>query len=330
MSASVLFDAPGPKARARHRILTVVGAVLALGILYLVYAKMKEAGQLESGMWLPFLNDPSVWMDYLIPGIINTLKAAFLSVIFAGVFGLIFGMGRLSEVTAIRWFCGVIVEFFRAVPVLLMMVFAFFGYFATSSVIPQEYGPLAAVVLALTLYNGSVIAELVRSGVYSLPKGQGEAGLSIGLTPPQVLRSIQLPQALTAMLPALIGQFVVVLKDSALGTAITYQELLTWGKTVGSAYGNTVPAYIVVAIIFIILNYLMTRLATAVQHWLARRGTTAGPVTTAQPVLIQGGAEPGEITHTGTDIVREGAQDVREAATKARDSRRDNRQDPGW
>ena len=184
----------------------------------------------------------------------------------------------------------------------------------------------AAVVLALTLYNGSVIAELVRSGVYSLPKGQGEAGLSIGLTPSQVLRSIQLPQALTAMLPALIGQFVVVLKDSALGTAITYQELLTWGKTLGSAYGNTVPAYIVVAIIFIILNYLMTRLATAVQHWLARRGTTAGPLTTAQPVLIQGGAEPGEITHTGTDIVREGAQEVREAASKARD----NRRDPGW
>lgn len=321
MSASVLFDDPGPRARARHRVLTVVGAVLALGALYLVYAKMSQAGQLEPAMWTPFVTDPSVWQDYLIPGIINTLKAAFISVFLAGIFGLAFGMGRLSQNRWIRWPCGVIVEFFRAVPVLLMMVFAFFGYFANSSLIPQQHGPLAAVVLALTLYNGSVIAELVRSGVHSLPKGQGEAGLSIGLTPAQTLRSIQLPQALTAMLPALIGQFVVVLKDSALGTAITYQELLTWGKTLGSAYGNTVPAYIVVAVLFILLNYAMTRLATWVEARLKRSGATAGPVTTTLPALVVG--EPGAPAAAGTQIMVEGVEE-------AVDTARQNRRDPGW
>jgi glutamate transport system permease protein len=141
------------------------------------------------------------------------------------------------------------------------------------------------VVTGLTLYNGSVIAELVRSGVTTLPKGQSEAGLSIGLTPGQVLRSIQLPQALTAMLPALIGQFVVILKDSALGYQVTYLELLTWSKTLGSAFSNTVPAYLVCALLFILMNYSLTALASRVQRALSRRGRAivqaVGPVTGA-------------------------------------------------
>jgi len=331
MSAqTVLFDTPGPKARSRHRLLTVVGAILALGLLWVVVGKLKDTGQLDPALWTPFVTEPTIWTEYLIPGLINTLKAAILSVVFAGIFGIVFGMGRLSGNRWVRWICGVVVEFFRAVPVLLMMVFAFFGYFANSSIVPQEYGPLAAVVLALTLYNGSVIAELVRSGVYSLPKGQGEAGLSIGLTPAQTLRSIQLPQALTAMLPALIGQFVVVLKDSALGTAITYQELLTWGKTLGSAYGNTVPAYIVVAILFIILNYAMTRLATWVERRLKRSGATAGPITNAMPTVVQGGGEPGGPAAAGAQIMVEGVEDAAHRRREAAQQARRNRNDPGW
>ena len=125
---------------------------------------------------------------------------------------------------------------------------------------------------ALTLYNGSVIAELVRSGVFSLPKGQAEAGVSIGLTPPQVMRSIQLPQALTAMLPALVGQLVVILKDTALGTAVLYPELLQAARDIGTGYSNTIPAYIFVAIIFILINYSLTVVAGRVERRLSRRG----------------------------------------------------------
>lgn len=317
MSAqTVLFDAPGPKARRRHLLLTILGALLVVVILWVVVRKLNNANQLQGYMWTPFVTDPSLWLDYLIPGLIGTIQAAVLAVIFAGIFGIVFGMGRLSTTTWIRWICGAVVEFFRSVPVLLMMVFAYFGYFATSSIVPNSVAPLAAVVLALTLYNGSVIAELVRSGVYSLPKGQREAGLSIGLTPGAVLRSIELPQALAAMLPALISQFVVVLKDSALGTAITYQELLTWAKTLGSAYGNTVPAYIVVAVIFILLNHSVTKLATYVQHRLSHRKTTAGPVTTAVTNVVQGGAEPGEVTATGAAILGATMESAAESAVE--------------
>ena len=272
MSAqTVLFDAPGPKARMRHRILTGVGVLIALAIAYVIYLPFEEAGQLDSSMWKPFVTDPQVWTSYLIPGLRGTFTAAGISIVLAVIFGLLFGMGRLSPVGPVRWFCGVIVEFFRAVPVLLMMVFAYFGYFATSDLVPNVHAPLAAVVTALTLYNGAVIAELVRSGVHGLPKGQAEAGLAVGLTPGQVLRSIELPQALTAMLPALVGQLVVVLKDSALGYGITYLELLTWSKTLGSAYANTVPAYIVAGILFVTINYTLTRFAVYLEGRLKKR-----------------------------------------------------------
>ena len=311
MSASVLFDAPGPRARRRHAVLTALGVLVLLAVLYLVYRKMDEAGQLQAYMWEPFLTDASVWKDYLLVGLLNTLKGAVISVVLAGVFGIIFGMGRLSHVRWLRWACGIIVEFFRAVPVLIMMVFLYYGYFATSTWMPSEYGPLAAVVIALTVYNGSVIAELVRSGVYALPAGQGEAGLSIGLTPAQTLRMIQLPQALTAMLPALISQLVVVLKDTALGTIVTFPELLTWGKTLGSAYGNAVPAYIVVAAMFILLNYALTKAAQWVERRMLRHRTTAGPVTTTN-TMVEGVAEPGGPAAAGTRIMAEGLEEARD------------------
>jgi glutamate transport system permease protein len=281
----VLFDAPGPRARRRHAILTGVGILVALGLLVVVLRKMADASQLGSSLWTPFL-EGVVWREYLLPGLWGTIKAAVISVALAGVFGLVFGVGRLARNRAIRWISGVVVEFFRSVPVLIMMIFAFTVY-ARNQVFPSELNPLAAVVTGLTLYNGSVLAELVRSGVHNLPKGQTEAGLSIGLTGGQVLRSVQLPQALTAMLPALIGQLVVVLKDSALGYQITYLELLNWSKTLGSAYANTVPAYIVAAVLFIVINYALTKVAGEVQVRLARRGRS---VTEATPGDQVGGA----------------------------------------
>jgi glutamate transport system permease protein len=279
----VLFDAPGPRARRRHAALAVLGLALIAVVLWVVLGKMNERDQLDGALWEPFVTDPDIWTAYLVPGLWGTLKAAGISVVLAIVFGLVFGMGRLSSLRPVRWASGLVVEFFRSVPVLLMMVFAYFGYFASSDLVSSENAPLVAVVLALTLYNGSVIAELVRSGVTGLPAGQAEAGLSIGLTAGQTLRAIQLPQALTAMLPALIGQLVVVLKDTALGYVITYPELLIQGKTLGSAYANPVPAYLVVAMLFIALNYALTTVAEFVERRLGRRGRTAGPIAHGDP-----------------------------------------------
>jgi len=293
MSAeSVLFDAPGPRARRRHAILTVFGVVLAVATIGAVLVKFKAQGQLEPEMWT-VLFSADVWTQYIVPGLIKTLEAAAISIVLALAFGLIFGMGRLSQHRALRWVCGVIVEFFRSVPVLLMMYFTY-SYFSSNGVFTSEINPLAAVVTALTLYNGSVIAELVRSGVFSLPKGQAEAGVSIGLTPPQVMRSIQLPQALTAMLPALVGQLVVILKDTALGTAVLYPELLQAARDIGTGYSNTIPAYIFVAIIFILINYSLTVVAGRVERRLSRRGR--GPRKGAQATGVVGADAAGTPT----------------------------------
>ena len=289
MSAAheVLFDAPGPRARRRHALLSVVGLALVAAALWVALGRMADANQLQGYQWKGFVTEPVWWTAYLLPGLWGTIKAAALSVVFAGIFGIVFGMGRLSHLTWVRWVSGVVVEFFRAVPVLMMMLFLYFGYFATTELVSPQNAPLLSVVLALTLYNGAVIAELVRSGVFSLPAGQSEAGLSIGLTPTQTLRSIQVPQALTAMLPALVGQLVVVLKDSALGFAITYPDLLNQGKTLGSAYSNTLQAYLVVALLFILMNYVLTRLASEVEGRLKRRGggrAAPGPTVDADGI----------------------------------------------
>lgn len=125
MSAqSVLFDAPGPKARRRHLILTVISVGLLLALIGFILMQLNAKNQFSATLWSPFLRS-GTWTQYLIPGLIGTLRAAAVSIIFAMIFGLVFGMGRLSTTKPIRWICGVVVEFFRSVPVLLMMIFIF-------------------------------------------------------------------------------------------------------------------------------------------------------------------------------------------------------------
>jgi glutamate transport system permease protein len=273
MSANVLFDAPGPRGRARQRLVAIAGALVILASIAFALFKLGEKGNLDPDRWLPFLTS-SMWVDYLIPGLVKTLEAAAISIVLAAVFGLVFGIGRLSANRVLRWISTVVVEFFRSVPVLVMMIAAF-SLYAFNGVFSPDINPLAAVVTGLTLYNGSVVAELLRSGVGSLPVGQAEAGLSIGLTRSQTLRAIQLPQAITAMLPALMSQLVVVLKDTALGQIITYPELLTTFSQIGSNWSNPVPALIVIALIFIVINYALTTLAGYVERRLRSRGRSS-------------------------------------------------------
>lgn len=288
MSSSVLFDAPGPRSRAWILGGNVLGALIALGLVAWILVQLDAKDQLSWELWGPALSERT-WQYYLIPGLINTLRAAAFAIVGAVVFGLLFGMGRLSQLAPVRWVCGTVVEFLRAVPVLLMMVF-FYGLFG------QVFRGLddkafVAVVVALILYNGSVIAELVRSGVGNLPNGQGEAGLAIGLTQGQTLRSIQLPQALIAMLPAMVSQLVVVLKDSALGSIIGASELLRAGQIVASGDGNPLQVLALVAVVFILVNWLLTVVAHRLSRLLSSRtaGETAEGPGIGNPTAVAGG-----------------------------------------
>ena len=273
MSAQqVLFDAPGPKAKRNILLGNIAGALFIAGLLAWLIITLAERGQLEPAKWTPFL-EGRTWEFFLLPGLWDTLRAAGVAIVTSVVLGLLLGIGRLSHFLPIRWTAGVIVEFLRAVPVLLMMIFLWLAIGAAGIMRPQDI-PFIAVVVALTLYNGSVIAELVRSGVEGLPKGQREAGMAIGMTRGQSLRSIEVPQALTAMLPALVSQFVVILKDSALGYIITYTELLQNARRLGVGDGNLLQALLIAAVIFIIINFALSSLANRLSKLLSFR--TAG------------------------------------------------------
>lgn len=268
MSGSVLFDAPGPRARARNRVISAVTLALIGLAVWAVIARLAEKGQLTAAKWQPFTTG-NLWKTYVLPGITGTLTAAAISIVLAVVLGLLLGVGRLSPTRGVRWMCAVIVEFFRAVPVLIMMIFAYF-LFAMYDVFPSRQLALAGVVTGLTLYNGAVIAEIVRSGVAALPRGQNEAALALGLSWGQTMRAILLPQAITSMLPVLISQLVVVLKDSAIGYQITFVEMVRQGTVIGSTYGNYVPALIVIAVIMISVNIALSAAATGLERRLRR------------------------------------------------------------
>ena len=277
---AVLFDLPGPKARRRYRILAVVGTIAILGLV--AGALWLLRAEIAPQRWAPFAN-PVVWTAYVLPGLQATLLAASVSVATAGVLGVLLGVGRLSHNRILAAVSGVFVEFFRAVPVLLMMIFAFYLFIFTR-MLTGSAASLAGVVVGLTLYNAAVIAELVRSGVHALPKGQTEAGLAVGLTRGQTLRAVLLPQAIRAMLPALVSQLIVVLKDTALGYIIVFPELLQSAQRISANYGNVIVSYFVIAVIFILINWGLAAVAARAERWVANR--QAGPVMTATRVAM--------------------------------------------
>ncbi len=285
--SSVLFDAPGPRARVRNHVITAITVAVIAVLAWVVVSRLAERGQLDVAKWRPFLT-ANLWTTYVLPGIEGTLTAAAISIVLAGVLGVSLGIGRLAPNTAVRWVSSVIVEFFRAVPVLIMMIFAYFLY-AQYDVFPSKHLALAGVVTGLTLYNGAVIAEIVRAGVHALPRGQSEAAAALGLRWGQTMRSIQLPQAITSMLPVLISQLVVVLKDTAIGYQITYVEMVRQGTVVGSSYGNYIPALMVIALLMIAVNFTLSALAVRLERRLrrSRRAPEPPPATAAMDLSLQ-------------------------------------------
>jgi glutamate transport system permease protein len=176
------------------------------------------------------------------------------------IFGLLFGAGKLSDHGWVRWPCWAVVEFFRAVPVLLLMVFIFFSYG-----VGDGFGAYWSVVAALTLYNGSVLAEVFRAGVLAVPRGQSEAAYAIGMRKTQVMTNVLLPQAVKIMLPAIISQCVVALKDTSLGYYILAPGLTAVGKQIYTEFGNQFQTVIVIASVYIAANLVLSFVATLVQ-----------------------------------------------------------------
>ncbi|MEV6848046.1 amino acid ABC transporter permease [Actinoplanes sp. NPDC051411] len=290
---SVLYDTPGPRQRRLTVIVSVVAAVLVLaGLYFLVYRPLDSKGQFSADLWGPLLdpgneNFSQVW-ERLGVGIRNTLRAAALAIVASLLVGTLLAVLRIQlKKLARRRFTGyatpvtyllrglsavlsavtrACVEVFRGLPVVITIFFVSRGL--------PEFGlrwpTVWYLVLGLTIYNSVVIAEILRSGMEGLPYGQAEAASAIGLSPLQTTRMILLPQAYRIMLPALISQLVVVLKDTSLGFIVSYEETLNIGKQIIGVLDNPIQVYTVIAVLFITVNYSLSKLAQYIQRRLAR------------------------------------------------------------
>jgi len=289
MTAPILYDNPGPKARRRILIGSIVGMGLILGLIAYVLVKLAGNGQLEGQRWAVLFDPRSSVPQFLADGLVATLQVAALGMVLATILGALLAFGRLSDHRWVRIPVTAFIEFFRAVP-LLVVIFAAF-------LLPPSFGvPIsayAALVVGLTLYNGAVIAEIVRAGILSIDRGQSEAAYGIGMRKWQVMTSILLPQAIRRMLPVLIAQLVVLLKDSSLGFIIGYFELLRSARSLveffrvdfGDQYSFQI--YVAAALIYILVNVILSIFARWLDKRLARSKKSPEGEGEALPLTVE-------------------------------------------
>lgn len=279
MSGSVLYDAPGPRARMLERWGSVIFGLVILGLLAWLVSSLAARGIFDD-RWAVYTDPPKgqsaedVWSSLLLTGLGATLRAAVVAAPLALVLALTLAILRTSTVAVVRRPAVAVIELLRGMPVLLMMFFGLLGFGLSS---------FQAVVFGLALYNAAIVAEILRAGLSALPRGQAEAGTALGLTRWQTLRMIQLPQVVRLMLPSLISQFVVLLKDSSLGFIVGYPELLSVMKNNYSFFGNDsrLPLFIAVVLIYLAVNLTLTRVAVFVERRFAARGQKMKQVVVA-------------------------------------------------
>ncbi|MGK4580886.1 amino acid ABC transporter permease [Kitasatospora sp. HPMI-4] len=262
-TSTVLYDTPGPRARARYRAFGVLSVLGIAALLWYAYDSLDSTGQFAAAMWDPF--QYTAIQQRILDGLQSTLTAFGLAAVLSLALGSLLAAGQLSDHRPVRAVATAIVQFFRAMPLLIMIFALYHSLFATS--------PLWGLVTGLALYNGAVQAEIIRGGVNAVPRGQGEAAFALGMRKTQVLFTILVPQAVRTMLPTIIGQLVVTLKDTSLGFLITYTDLLYAGKLIASNTSTPggypyIPVTIVISVIYIGMCLALTALA----KWLEARG----------------------------------------------------------
>lgn len=259
-----LFDPPGPRARrliAWWSLAALVGAA-AIGVL--VVSRLAAVGQLDSDRWRPFLTVP--YLRVLGEGIAGTLRAAALASLIAFPAGIMLGIMRSSALRGVRWVARAYVEIFRTVPPLLL-IFAFLLALPTLGI---NVPILWKLVLPIAIVNAALIAVVVRAGILALHSGQTMAAEALGLRRSQTLRLILLPQALRATLPALITQFILVLKDSTLGYVVSYPELLKQATFITARTGLLLQTYVIIAVVYIVINAALGHVTVVLERRLAR------------------------------------------------------------
>lgn len=293
---TVLFDALGPKGRRNANIAAVASAVVILGVLGWVAYVLYGEGFFESSRWVNPL-DALVVETTWIPAIVNTLVAFALGSLVALVLGVFIGFGRISRFLPTRAASTVYVQFFRSLPLVLLIWVSFtidghFGFTTDTLGWSGEARRLTFLVLGLGIYNAAILAEILRAGVNALPPGQAMAGQAIGLRHGQVQRLIVLPQVLRNMLPAVLAQLVILLKDTSLGYVITYPELLHSANIIGRDYSNSfLQALIIAALIYFAMAYALSKVVVFAERRMRKK--TAAPKAAARLESVVAGGTAG-------------------------------------
>lgn len=267
-TASVLYDAPGPRARTLSLVVSILAALgVAAGVGWLAWAlgqpRTTVNGAVLKGLWEPerwdIFADPAVWHGLLVRGLLmGTLRAAALAAVLAILIGIVFSFARTAPQRWIRVPTAIVLEFFRGMPVLLMMLFILLAMATTG---------YWAVVWALAVYNGAIIGEALRAGIASLPRGQREAGLALGLNAFRVRMLIEFPQAFRQMLPVIVAQLVVLLKDTSLAYVVSYPEITRVSAQMKDFYGSTqysFSIFLVTFAIYLVVNMCLSAVARAI------------------------------------------------------------------
>lgn len=249
----ILFAAPSPRAQAITRAASVIAAIVLLLLAAGIVSRFHSAGQLDAQFW-KFFAWPTTWA-FLGKGLLGTLTSAAMAAVIALTLGLVLLLGRLAQTRLLRWPSIAVIEFLRGTPTLLLIYVCFL-------VLPQVGIKLSTywmLTLPVGLSTAAVVAEAYRAGVLAVPRGQTDAARSLGLTEAQVFFSVVFPQALRYIVPALVAQLVIVVKDTTFGYIVTYGELMQNAKVLIANYHSLVPVYLVVAALYCLANYTISR-----------------------------------------------------------------------
>lgn len=259
--ATVVGDVPGPRARRRILIGTVLFVAALAAFFGYVIERLGHYGHLQQARW-SYVLSPEI-LRYLGEGLLNNVRAAAVAGALTLVLGLFLALGRLSRLAVLRVPAVAWIEFFRGFPLVLLILFPYLLFPIYFSTIPAIW----YVVIGLTLYNSAVMAEIYRAGILSLDRGQSEAAYAVGMTRGQALRLVILPQAIRRMVPLLLTQLIILFKDSTLGVAVTYPEALRRGETMGSFEPRVVfQAMIITAVMFFLASFSLSRLVALIDR----------------------------------------------------------------
>lgn len=264
-ATQVLFDAPGPKGRRRILLLSVLSVLAILALLAGALWQFQSNGQLDPGKWIVYLRVD--YLAFLGQGLWGTLKVTALAAVVAFPLGLLLALARLSRFRVLSTLAAVWIEFYRGIPMLLV-VYAFLLALPAFGVTFPRFWML---VIPMILVSSATTAEVFRAGINAVDRGQHEAAAAIGLSRRDAMTSVILPQAVRLVLPSLILALVTLLKDSTLGYVVSYNELQFQGKTLVSITRYLVQTYLVVSVIYIVINFLLTRIALALDARMKAR-----------------------------------------------------------